>query len=235
MKQNQLEFVRELYLIKEDILVVLLAVKKNNKSPFVNKQRKIGHIKDKLKDKLKYSLVIIIMFSFLSEDLATTATEDISSNTITNLLDLLQTNLNLPTYHLTEDQQKWIQLFIKCSPESFTKIDSDIQMILSTESLGLQSIPKIIQLCADIFNKASSEHGIANASNIIDLIKFILNILLESSLISLSDIDKSIIQALVDSSLSLLSIILVNSQSQTVASSNVDSPPLVSNNKCCMK
>ena len=179
------------------------------------------------------------MFSFLSEDLATTATGDISSNTITikntNLLDLLQTNLNLPTYHLTEDQQKWIQLFIKCSPESFTKIDSDIQTILSTESLGLQSIPKIIQLCADIFNKASSEHGIANASNIIDLIKFILNILLESSLSSLSNIDKSIIQALVDSSLSLLSIILVNSQSQTVASSNVDSPPLVSNNKCCMK
>jgi hypothetical protein len=140
------------------------------------------------------------------------------------LIQLLQEHIKLPSYQLTQDQQDWIQLLIKNSPDSFAKINNDIKTIFSLDSVGVQNIPQIIQLCADIFNSASSQSGIANSVNIYVLIKIILDILLESSLVSLPSVEKATLKSLVDISLGLLTTSLSNSQSV----------PVVSANRCCV-
>jgi hypothetical protein len=157
-------------------------------------------------------------------------TGDPSFNTVTatveianDLIQLLQANMKLPSYNLTQKQQDWIELLIKNSPESFAKINSDVQELVASGSLGVQSIPKLIQLCADIFNNASCQNGIASSVNIYILIKFVLDVLLDSSLLPIPFAEKTIIQALVDSSLGLLVTSLADSPSV----------PVVSMNKCC--
>jgi hypothetical protein len=154
--------------------------------------------------------------------------QDVSIDKITqvtsvsnSLVTLLQNNMKVPSYHLTEEQQSWISLLLTNSPQSFSKIDTDVTSIVASGSLGLHSIPQLVQLCADILNQASNQQGISNAVNIYILIKFILDVLLESSLIPLPGVEKSTIQTLIDTSLGLLSTTLVNS------------PPVVSTKSCC--
>jgi hypothetical protein len=154
--------------------------------------------------------------------------EDPSFNTVesvisisNSLVTLLQTKMKIPSYHLTEEQQSWISLLLKNSPQSFTKIDTDVTSIVASGSLGVHSIPQLVQLCADVINQASIQQGMSNAVNIYILIKFILDVLLDSSLIPLPDVEKNTIQILVDVSLGLLCTNLVNS------------PPIVSTKGCC--
>jgi hypothetical protein len=156
--------------------------------------------------------------------------EDPSFNTIetvttisTSVLQLLQANIKLPSYNLTPQQQIWINLLITNSPECFVQIDTDIQKMVSSGSIGVQNIPQIIQLCVDILNQATLKQGMANSVNIYVLIKFILDVLLQSPLLPLPANEKTTIQILVDTSLSLLSTSLANT----------NSPPVVNLNKCC--
>ena len=111
---------------------------------------------------------------------------DPSSNSVvlvtavsSTVISLLQANMKLPTYNLTEEEQTWINLLITNSPQSFVKMDTDIQNMVSLGSIGVQSIPQLIQLCVDILNQAASQQGIANPVNIYILIKFILDVLLQ--------------------------------------------------------
>jgi hypothetical protein len=93
--------------------------------------------------------------------------------------------------------------------------------MVASGSLGVHSIPQLVQLCADVINQASIQQGMSNAVNIYILIKFILDVLLDSSLIPLPDVEKNTIRILVDVSLGLLCTNLVNS------------PPIVSTKGCC--
>jgi hypothetical protein len=144
--------------------------------------------------------------------------EEISSNEIEKkllnevsltLISLIKTNINLPSFELTEDEKIWINLIISNSPDSLAPLDSFLNNVLSSRNLSIENIPEMIQLFANVFNKISLEQNIANSHNIYVLIKFIMDVIID--ILPLSYLEIIIIKCVSDSSLSLLSTVLADS------------------------
>jgi hypothetical protein len=121
-----------------------------------------------------------------------------------DLSKILLENVNIPSYHLSESQINWINQFISASPESFNKITEDIQKITNTQEFGLQNIPEIIHLCADVYKTESLKNGLSNPEMIISFIKFTLDVILSSQYNILPDFEKELLRQLVDNSMNLL-------------------------------
>jgi hypothetical protein len=141
------------------------------------------------------------------------------------LIDLINSNLDLPNYRLTQDQKKWIKLMITNSPNSFVKIDKVIESVLANDNISIQIIPQLVQLFADVYNSTSIQLDIQNHVNIYVFVKFTLYIILDSSFILIPDVTQSMITSMVNVSLSLLTTNLANGSSN-------NSIPVVST-KCC--
>ena len=135
---------------------------------------------------------------------------DISSpDQIANLVtlsEMLLANVNVPGYHLTEEQIEWINIFIQSSPESLSNIVDDIKKIISDGEINLHDIPVIVKLLADVYHSNIISHGLSNPFHIIAFIKYTMNVILDSPLFLLPNIDKKIMEKFIDSSLDLLSI-----------------------------
>jgi hypothetical protein len=125
---------------------------------------------------------------------------------ITDLAKILLENIAVPAYGLSVEQRAWIQEFIKASPKSFEKIAEDIKTITADGKIDVHDIPAIVKLFADIYHSASTQADLVNANNVISFIKFTLDVILDSKLLVLPEIEKKVIAALVDTSLSLLSM-----------------------------
>jgi hypothetical protein len=122
------------------------------------------------------------------------------------LAKILLENIAVPAYGLSVEQRAWIQEFIKASPKSFEKIAEDIKTITADGKIDVHDIPAIVKLFADIYHSASTQVDLVNANNVISFIKFTLDVILDSKLLVLPEIEKKVIAALVDTSLSLLSM-----------------------------
>jgi hypothetical protein len=130
------------------------------------------------------------------------------STQITIAMDLskiLLENVNMPSYNLTKDEIVWIETFIKSSPDTFSGIISDINVIISDGKINMQDVPAIVKLLSDIYHSnALNIKIVTNPKNIVSFIKFTFDVIIECELIPLSDVEKKIIESIVDSSLSLL-------------------------------
>ena len=144
------------------------------------------------------------------------------NSTITNIGDLLLSHIHLSCYQLSSEQIDWINIFIKSSPASFLKVTTDIQSITSTGEIGLNKIPQIVKLLADIYYSGAFNYNLVNPDYIITLIKFTIDVLLNSKILILPDTQKELIKELVDSSLTLLSmnISTIETKIQVIKSSN---------------
>jgi hypothetical protein len=136
---------------------------------------------------------------------------DNSSNLVQTTFDkdltqLLLQNLNVPTYNLTKDQINWIKLFIENSPGPLNDLQKDILSITTSGKIGLDNIPKIVKLCADVYKRISISQNICNSENIIDFIKYTLYVIINSKFVTLFDIKNEVIEKLIDTSLNLLSM-----------------------------
>lgn len=134
----------------------------------------------------------------------------VTNKSLSDLAQILLENVPLPAYALTVDEMNWIQAFIKCSPESIQKIATDIQEIIQDGKIDSHDIPAIIRLIADIYNSQAVKIEFLNAQNVITLVKFTINVILQSDLLILPDIEKKVIQSMINSSLELLSMKLDN-------------------------
>jgi hypothetical protein len=139
---------------------------------------------------------------------------DSSSNVVSSqqisvvltLSELLLAKVNSPTYQLTETQIQWIQQFIKASPDSFQRIASDVQSIVSDGKIDLHDIPALVKLLADIYNTDAIPWGLSHPANIIVFVKFTVDVIFSSQYLMLPDAEKKAIQLLIDTSLDLLSM-----------------------------
>ena len=150
-------------------------------------------------------------------------TDNINNNTNNNdaerllnedsisIIELIETNINLPSFGLTDSEKTWIKLLITNSPTSFEPIDSFLNTFLSTESLNVENIPALVELFANVFNNVSIELNIANSHNVHATIKFIIDVLID--VIPLPYMEISVIKSITNSSLSLLSTVLAESSS----------------------
>jgi hypothetical protein len=134
----------------------------------------------------------------------------ITSSLTATLCELLLTNVNIASYNLTPDQIIWINEFIKASPASFEKITSDIQSITFRGEIKLNNIPQIVKLCADIYYSGAINYNLVNPVNIITFIKFTIDVILTEQLVIIHGVEKEVVQALLDTSLTLLSMNIAN-------------------------
>ena len=125
---------------------------------------------------------------------------------MTNLAQVLLEKISLPAYNLTVEQMTWIQEFIKVSPKSFDAIVADIQTITADGKIDVQDIPTIVKLFANVYHSGAINAGLVNAKNVIAFIKFTLDVILDSELLVIPDMEKKTIEAVVDASLSLLAM-----------------------------
>lgn len=125
---------------------------------------------------------------------------------MTNLAQVLLESIPLPAYQLTVEQKSWIQEFIRASPNSFEKIVADINAITADGKIDVHDIPVIVKLFADIYHSGAVSTGLVNTKNVIAFIKFTLDVILDSKLLVIPDIQKKTIEAVVDASLSLLAM-----------------------------
>jgi hypothetical protein len=132
---------------------------------------------------------------------------DVSQVSVTlKLPELLLSNVNSPSCDLTQEQIKWINLFIIASPESFQKITDGFKNITSDGKIDLHDIPSIIKLLADIYNSESIKKGISNPDNIVVFIKYTIDVVFASKYLTLPDIEKEVIHKLIDISIALLNM-----------------------------
>jgi hypothetical protein len=132
---------------------------------------------------------------------------DLSQISVTlDLAKLLLSNVNTPSYNLTQEQINWTNEFIKASPESFEKISDGFKNITSDGKIDLHDIPVIIKLLADIYNSESIKKGISNPNNIIAFIKYTIDVIFASKYLTLPDTEKEAVHKLIDISLDLLNM-----------------------------
>ena len=125
---------------------------------------------------------------------------------MTNLAQVLLERISLPAYNLTVEQMTWIQEFIKVSPKSLDSIVADIQTITADGKIDIQDIPTIVKIFADVYHSGAINAGLVNAKNVIAFIKFTLDVILDSNLLVIPDMEKKTIEAVLDASLSLLAM-----------------------------
>ena len=83
------------------------------------------------------------------------------------------------------------------------KIKDEIDNILKDDIIDLHDLPQIILLISDIYNNHIFENTIENIG-IPNIVQFTLDSIIDSPILPLPDIEKSIIKKIIDSSLQLL-------------------------------
>lgn len=120
----------------------------------------------------------------------------------TTLLNRIQIN-NL-SINISDDEIKYLKNIINTDPTIISNIQNDINSIIEDNKIDYKDIPKIVLLISDIFSDHLIENKISPAG-IINIIKFILDTLIDYNLLPIPNIEKIIAKQLIDSSLSLLS------------------------------
>jgi hypothetical protein len=104
---------------------------------------------------------------------------------------------------LNNDEIIYLQTLLANNPEVFNKISENIKKIAADNKLDLHDIPQIILLISNLFNTNLIKHILVNI-DIINIIQFTIDILLESGLLSFPELELTIINYVIISSLTLL-------------------------------
>lgn len=129
---------------------------------------------------------------------------DVNEDIYSNLSQILLSHVSIPSYQLSKEEIEWIQLFINISPSTFTKLTKDLLSITADGRIDLYEIPKIVKLLADIYYTDLKNSIQFDAKNIIKLIKFTIDVIIESPLLILPYAEKEVIKDIVEYSIFLL-------------------------------
>ena len=111
----------------------------------------------------------------------------------------------LVSINLTENEINIINLILKNHPELLNNICNDIYDIVKDNVINVNDIPRIILLLKDVINLYSTKNNLKIKKNdIIDFIKNLLIILINSDIIKIDSEDKILINNLIILSVQLL-------------------------------
>lgn len=120
------------------------------------------------------------------------------------LINLLYENLNNSvSVKLTDSEVNFIEELITKYPNILNQIKDQIDNIILDGKIDLHDIPQIVLLISNIYTSHIFEKSIENIE-IINIVKFTLDSLIDSSVLPLPNIKKEIIKKTIDSSISLL-------------------------------
>lgn len=126
---------------------------------------------------------------------------------VTLLAPLLLENLTSPVYKLTAEQQTSIQTFIQSFPTVFEQITKNIEEITKDGKIDLHDIPYIIQLLADSYQLK----GLLPGDTSVIFIQYTINVIIDSKFVIIPEFRKQIIEALINSCLTLLRMNVIGS------------------------
>jgi len=126
---------------------------------------------------------------------------------------LLLDNLTSPDYKLTVEQQTSIQSFIQTFPNIIDRISKDIDEIANDSKIDLYDIPAIIQLLADTYRLHSFTDGLLPGDTSIVFIQYTIYVIIDSKYVVIPDIEKQVIETVVNTCLTLLRMNIVTSSS----------------------
>lgn len=132
------------------------------------------------------------------------------------LNNIIKEYLMLNRYNLSNEEINWITAYINSSPESLKSVTDGINEIIKDNVINIHDIPIIINIITTIYHNESIKNEIVNSNNIIIFVKFTLNSIIDSKFILLPEIEKEIIEKLINSSLDLirLNITTINNDTE---------------------
>jgi DNA-directed RNA polymerase subunit F len=130
--------------------------------------------------------------------------EDKKITLVKNVSLLLLSNLHDIKYKLDENQIKWIETFVKNSPESISELTNELTNITETGEIDLYKLPHLVKVFANIYDKGSQQIKIYENTNILVIIQYTLDVLINSDLLKITNVDKEVISNIIDTSLFLL-------------------------------
>jgi len=121
-----------------------------------------------------------------------------------NLYITLLQNISNNHYNLQSDELEWIKSFIIKSRPTIDIVVSKISMITGGRMINIHNIPQIILTLSTLFHSSAMIIELENPEHIITLIRIVLDTLIESNYFFLPNIDKMIVEQLINASLELL-------------------------------
>jgi hypothetical protein len=100
-------------------------------------------------------------------------------------------------------QQLWCTLFLSESKNTVLSIIEIIQDMKKQQGIYLHTIPELVLKISTICHTQSKEIGLDNVDHLLTMIKLLLDTIIEVECI-LPDIEKSILEELINSSIDLL-------------------------------
>ena len=128
----------------------------------------------------------------------------------------LNSNLESNKFKLEQEQLTWIKTFILVSPDALNQVIAEIQ-IFKTDGFNIHEIPKLVSLIAKVYKSISIKTNMVKPENIITLIKVTLDTIIESNILPLPEIEKNIIEYIINQSLDLLSMSILPIEKETTA------------------
>ena len=141
-----------------------------------------------------------------NETSVNSTTAPLETTILNQLLAKITNNKDfLVSINLTENEINIINLILKNHPELLNNICNDIYDIVKDNVINVNDIPRIILLLKDVINLYSTKNNLKIKKNdIIDFIKNLLIILINSDIIKIDSEDKILINNLIILSVQLL-------------------------------
>ena len=115
------------------------------------------------------------------------------------LSNILLSNIYSGNFEIPQKETEYLHTLINDNPQLFSQIEDNINNILSDGKINIHDIPQIVKLISTIYHL-----NMPNNTNIISVVRFTVDSILNSGLFPLPDIEIQIIESIVDSSLDLL-------------------------------
>ena len=138
-----------------------------------------------------------------------------------DLRNIIKEYLFCEKYNLSNQEMIWINAYIYSSPKSLKLVTYGINNIIKDGKIDIHDIPTIINMIATIYHTESIKNETVNQDNIITFVKFTLNIIIDSKFLLLPEIEKEIIEKIINSSLDLLKLNLNTIKHESVSCFNI--------------
>jgi len=120
--------------------------------------------------------------------------------------NILLHNLSNPkkiSISLNPNEIRYIKKMVDDHPEIFDKISIQINDLIQEKILGIHDLPQIIIIISNVYN-SNIISEIRYKVDIINVVQYTIDSILDCDLIPLPEIEESIIKKIVDSSINLL-------------------------------
>lgn len=126
-----------------------------------------------------------------------------------SIIQVLLVNMNKSnlSVQLNENEIDFLKELIMNHPETFQEINENLNSILADKKIDIQDIPQIILLISNAYHSISINNIFENV-DIINVIQYTIDSMIDSGIIPLPQIELTIIKQVIDSSIKLLRLTL---------------------------